>query len=145
MTNAPSGVLKEAEIERLMTDTLMERLAAADALRKTAGKNGLRGQNLKAAGSKRFKAIVRKAVRDVLEGVARSEKLDPAAVTLLASISAVVARKRPELSERNMELLVEAMLPANDPMSAVRSKVEADNARARVSRGSPLPHERRAS
>ena len=117
----------------------MERLTAADAPRKATGKSGLRSRNLKAAGSKRFKAIVRKAVRDVFDGVAPSEKLDPAAVRLLEPLSAVVARKRAELSERNMELLVEAMLPANDPMSAVRSKIEADNARARVRFAEEVP------
>lgn len=139
MTSAPSSMLKEAEIERLMADTLMERLTAADAPRLATGKNGLRSRNLKAAGSKRFRALVRKAVRDVFGGLAPFEKLDPAAVRLLEPISAVVARKRAEMSERNMELLVEAMLPANDPMSAVRSKVEADNARARVKFAEMVP------
>ena len=82
---------------------------------------------------------MRKAVRDVFDGVAPSEKLDPAVVRLLEPISAVVARKRAEMSERNVELLVEAMLPANDPMSAVRSKIEADNARARVRFAEEVP------
>ncbi|TIN06102.1 hypothetical protein [Mesorhizobium sp.] len=139
MTNALSSMLKEAEIERLMADTLMERLTAAEAPRKAGGKNVARSRNLKAAGLKRLKAIVRKAVRDVFDGVGASEKLDPAAVRLLEPISAVVARKRAEMSERNMELLVEAMLPANDPMSAVRSKIEADNARARVRFAEEVP------
>jgi hypothetical protein len=120
MTNALSSMFKEAEIERLMADTLMERLTAEDAPGKAA------------ASSKRIRAIVRKAVRDVFDGVAQSGKPDPAAVRLLEPICAVVARKRAELSERNMELLVEAMLPANDPMSAVRSKIEVDNARVRA-------------
>jgi hypothetical protein len=139
MPNALSSIFKEAEIERLMADTLTERLAAADApeSEKAAGKKGSR--NLKAARSKRFKAIVRKAVRDVFGGVAPSERLDPAFVRLLEPLNAVVARKRAELSERNMELLVEAMLPANDPMSAVRSKIEADNARARVRFAEEVP------
>lgn len=133
MPNALSSILKEAEIERLMADTLMERLIAAGepGPENSAGRKGLRSRGPEAARAKRFKAIVRKAVRDVFEGVP-SERLDPAAVRLLEPLSAVVASKRAELSERNVELLVEAMLPANDPMSAVRSKIEADNARARV-------------
>lgn len=117
MTNAPSSMLKEAEIERMMTDTLTERLAAAEALGKAAGKDGLRSRNLNAAGSKRFRAIVKKAVRDVFGGMRPSGRMDPAAIRLLEPLSVIVARKRGELSERNMELLVEALLPANDPMS----------------------------
>lgn len=141
MPQALTRPLKEPEIERLIADTLMERLAAAGAPQpgKTAAKEGLRSRNANAAKSKRFKAIVRKAVRDVFEGVAASEKLDPATVRLLEPLSAVVTRKRAELSERNVELLVEAMLPANDPMSAVRSKIEADNARARVRFAEEIP------
>ena len=127
-------VLEEPEIERLIAETLSERLAPADEPRagRAAAKKGLRGPNAKAAEAKRFKAVVRRAVRDVFREVSISERLDPAAVRLLEPLSAVVARKRTELSERNVELMVEAMLPANDPMSAVRSKIEADNARARV-------------
>ena len=57
MTNALSGMVKEAEIERLMADTLMERLTAADAPTKATAKSGLRSRNLKAAGSKRLEPL----------------------------------------------------------------------------------------
>ena len=141
MPKAMSSLLREPEIERLMADALLERLTAAGAPqpKQSAAKKGLRGRNVNAVKAKRFKAIVRKAVRDVFEGVSNSQRLDPAAVRLLEPLSAVVARKRAELSERNMELLVGAMLPANDPMSAVRSKIEADNARARVRFAEEVP------
>ncbi|WP_051334033.1 hypothetical protein [Mesorhizobium sp. WSM3224] len=132
MPNALSNMFKEADVERLMADTLMERLGphGASGQKDIAGKKVLRSRKFNTA---KFKAIVRKAVRDVFDGVAHTGNLDPAAMRLLEPLSVIVATKRTELSERNMELLVEAMLPANDPMSAVRSKIEADNARARVS------------
>ncbi len=134
MPNTPLEKLTEAEIERLMADTLVERLRAADEAGPdtAAGKKGHRSGKWRIVRGVRFRSIVKKAVRDVFEEVAPSRNLDPATVRLIEPLSAVVARKRVELSERNMELLVEAMLPANDPMSAVRSKIEADNARARV-------------
>ncbi|UCI31771.1 hypothetical protein [Mesorhizobium sp. B4-1-4] len=134
MPNAPSNNFTETEIERLMADTLVERLRAIDKPEKSsaAKKEGPRSRKFRIAESTRLRATVKKAVRDVFQEVAPFRTLDPATARLLEPLSAVVAEKRVELSERNMELLVEAMLPANDPMSEVRSKIEADNARARV-------------
>lgn len=132
MPNTQLEMPTEVEIERLMADTLVDRLRAAN----EAGPDTAVGNRGKRAGriarSLRLRSIIKKAVRDVFDGLTPSRNLDPATVQLIEPLSAVVARKRTELSERNMELLVEAMLPANDPMAAVRSKIEADNARARV-------------
>ena len=79
MPKALSSLLKEPEIERLMADALLERLTAAGAPqpKQSAAKKGLRGRNVNAVKAKRFKAIVRKAVRDVFEGVSNSQRLDP--------------------------------------------------------------------
>ena len=89
MPKALSSLLKEPEIERLMADALLERLTAAGAPqpKQSAAKKGLRGRNVNAVKAKRFKAIVRKAVRDVFEGVSNSQRLDPAAVRLLAAVA----------------------------------------------------------
>ncbi|MFC3326067.1 hypothetical protein [Mesorhizobium cantuariense] len=141
MPNAPSNIFTETEIERLMADALVERLRYVEepGKDKAVNKKAPRSRKFGTARSVRFKATVRKVVRDVFEDVSPFRNLDPATARLLEPLSAVVARKRVELSERNMELLVEAMLPANDPMSAVRSKIEADNARARVKFAEDVP------
>ncbi|MEO3388770.1 hypothetical protein [Mesorhizobium sp. CAU 1741] len=83
------------------------------------------------ARKRKIKAIVNRSMNETHDFVF-SDNVDPAAVQLFTTIHEMVQAKREEFSGRKLELLVEAMLPANDPMGAVHSKIELDNAKARV-------------
>lgn len=80
---------------------------------------------------RRIEAIVNRSMSETHDFVV-SNTVDPAAIKLFATIQEMVQEKREEFSGRKLELLVEAMLPANDPMAAIHSKIEMDNANARV-------------
>jgi hypothetical protein len=75
---------------------------------------------------------VRRAIHESIEDKTIVEGLDPTAAALLGPVAEIVRDMRGKISEKNIGAIVEVMLPAYDPVAAVRTKIEADNAAARV-------------
>lgn len=82
---------------------------------------------------KTVKGFLKGVVREAVDEIPSRRMRDPALPVVVERIEGMISRKRSEMSERNIELILEALLPANDPMAAVRSKLEQDNAAARAS------------
>lgn len=59
-------------------------------------------------------------------------RIDPNMVPMLDSISRTVQDRRDEVSEVQINDLVEALVAAKDPTAEVRADIDADNAKARV-------------
>lgn len=58
--------------------------------------------------------------------------LDPTIVQMLDTISDAVLHARTKVSEQNIGKLVELLLASHDPGAAVRAKIDAENAEARI-------------
>jgi hypothetical protein len=78
-------------------------------------------------------ALVRTVVRDVVgEHGVIVRGLDPTLVPMLDTITHAFKSTREKVSENNIGRLIEVLLASQDPASAVRAGIDADNADARV-------------